>query len=78
MSVSNTRLGPHRVPQIACGKCGTKHHIDATTLEERGRCRECSGFLRRPTDTEQEKFTDFLVWNSRHLDTGTHRSGGDG
>lgn len=63
----NTRLGPHRVPTIECGKCGTEHHYDAAIGEYQGRCRECYGFLRRPTEAEHEKFTDFLVWNSRHL-----------
>lgn len=62
MSASNTRLGPHRVPRIACGKCGTEHHYDARG----GHCRECFGFLRAATLEEHEQFTDFLVWNSRH------------
>lgn len=62
------RLGPHTVPRVECGKCGTEHHIDATTGEFQGRCRNCYGFLRRPTEAEQEQFTDFLVWNSRHYD----------
>lgn len=66
--VSGRRLGPHRVPRIACGNCGTKHHYDAASGEYQGNCRECWGFLRRPTDTEHEQFSDFLVWNSRHLD----------
>lgn len=64
----NTRLGPHRVPRIACGKCGTKHHYDAAHGEYIGRCRECAGFLRRPTEAEHEQFTDFLVWNSAHYE----------
>jgi len=68
MAAANIRLGPHRVPRIACGKCGTGHHIDATTFEEQGRCRECWGLLRRPTDEELDQFTDFLVWNSEHYD----------
>lgn len=59
---------PHSLPRIPCGKCGTKHHIDATTLPEQGRCRECLGFLRRPTEEEQQQFTDFLSWNTRHME----------
>lgn len=50
------------VPQIACGKCETTHHIDATTGEFQGRCRECFGFLRRPTDAERDQFVEFMAW----------------
>lgn len=63
---TDRRFGPFRVPRIACGKCGTEHHIDATTLSEQGTCRECSAYLRRPTEAEQREFTDFLEWNMRH------------
>lgn len=66
----NTRFGPHRPPYIPCSNCGTEHHYDAAHGEYLGQCRECGAFLRRPTEAEHEKFTDFLVWNSRHLDAG--------
>lgn len=72
---SACRLGPHRVPRIGCERCGEKHHYDAAHGEYLGQCRECGAFLRRPTEAEHEKFADFLVWNSRHLDTGTGRAG---
>lgn len=62
------RLGPHEPPYIACGKCGTEHHYDVAHGEYQGRCHECSGYLRRPTEVEHELFTEFLVWNSLHLD----------
>lgn len=65
-SLSRFRLGPHRVPLIACGNCGTEHHYDAASGEYQGQCRECSAFLRRPTQAEHDKFTEFLLWNSRH------------
>jgi hypothetical protein len=71
------RLGPHRVPRIACENCGTEHHIDAAAGEFLGHCCECSAFLRRPTDAEQEQFADFLDWNERHREAGRY-SGGDG
>ena len=73
----NIRLGPHKVPRIECNKCGTEHHYDAANGEYLGRCRNCSAYLRRPREAEHEKFTDFLVWNSRHLDTATDQSGGE-
>lgn len=69
----NTRLGPHKVPRIGCGKCGTKHHYDAAIGEYIGHCRNCSAFLRRPTEAEHEKFTDFLVWNSNHMEVETEQ-----
>lgn len=59
-------LGPHYVPHIACGKCGTQHHIDAAAGEYQGRCAECSGYLRRPTEAEERQFWDFLEWNMKH------------
>jgi len=65
---SGRRLGPHQVPRIECGQCGTSHHYDAPTGEYQGRCRNCYAFLRRPTEAEHEQFTDFLVWNSKHND----------
>lgn len=49
------------VPTIACGKCGKEHHIDATTQEFQGRCEDCYGFLRRPTDEERQQFLDFVT-----------------
>lgn len=64
MSGTDHRLGPHRVPKIDCGKCGAEHHYDARNSY----CRECGGFLREATEAEHEQFTEFLVWNSRHLD----------
>jgi hypothetical protein len=67
-SVMDRSENPYELPRIPCGRCGTEHHIDATTLEEPGRCRECFAFLRRPTREEQDQFTDFYVWNCRHLD----------
>jgi len=67
----NIRLGPHKPPRIECGKCGTEHHYDATNGEFIGRCRNCLGFLRRPTEAEHEQFTEFLVWNDRHLNAET-------
>jgi len=69
------RLGPHYVPSIECGKCGTSHHYDAASGEYPGRCRECSAFLRRPTKAEHEQFTDFLVWNSLHHDRDADHGG---
>ena len=70
----NRRLGPHKVPRIECKCCGTEHHYDAAHGSEIGHCRNCSAFLRRPTEAEHEKFTDFLVWNSQHLDANTQQS----
>lgn len=66
--VTGTRFGPHKVPRIPCGNCETKHHYDAARGEYQGHCRNCNAYLRRPTDAEHKQFTDFLVWNSRHLD----------
>jgi len=66
-------LGPHTVPRIGCRKCGTEHHIDATTGEFIGHCRSCSAFLRRPTDAEQRQMARFVDWKHRH----PLRSGGD-
>lgn len=59
------------VPCIACSKCGTEHHIDATTLPEQGRCRNCSGFLRRPTEDEEQQFYDFLESQMEEKNDGT-------
>lgn len=64
-------LGPHRVPMISCSNCGTEHHPDAarSSSDESGsQCRECSAYLRDPTETEERQFTHFIVWNGRHLD----------
>ena len=69
----DTRLGPHRVPQIKCTKCGTSHSYHAANGEYIGHCRNCWGFLRRPTQAEHDKFSDFLVWKSRHFDADTER-----
>jgi Zn-finger protein len=66
--LARRRLGPHYVPTIPCGKCGTEHHIDATTGEYIGHCSNCSAFLRRPNDAEEQQFIDFLDWNMRHAD----------
>jgi hypothetical protein len=66
VTLHRRHLGPHRVPRIECGRCGTEHHFDAANGEFLGRCRECSAFLRRPTDAERKQFTDFLVWNMLH------------
>lgn len=66
--VTGQPLGPHRVPRIECGNCGHEHHIDAASGDYRNHCVECSAFLREPTQAEEWKFTDFLVWNSRHLE----------
>jgi hypothetical protein len=65
---TNIRLGPHYVPRIDCGKCGTSHHIDAANGEYVGRCSECSGFLRRPTDADLDQFHEFIVWKGLHMD----------
>lgn len=67
--MSEIRLGPHKVPRIACSRCGVSHHYDAAIGEYQGHCRECSGFLRRPSESEQQKMTEFVVWNSRHRGT---------
>lgn len=66
--IARTRLGPHKVPRITCGKCGTSHHYDIAIGEYQGQCHECGGYLRRPTEEEHEQFTDFLVWNANHLE----------
>jgi hypothetical protein len=63
-------LGPHRVPHIECGKCGTKHHIDAASGEYQGHCRECFGFLRRPTEAEEQAFYRFMEWKMKHMEAG--------
>lgn len=63
-------LGPHRVPRIECGKCGHEHHIDAATTEFQGRCSDCYGFLRRPTEAEKRRFYDFMDWKARHQEAG--------
>lgn len=67
-NVSGIRLGPHRPPRIPCSNCGTTHHYDAAHGEYIGHCRECNAFLRRPTEAEHEQFTEFLVWNSQHME----------
>lgn len=58
-------MGPHRVPRIECGKCGHEHHIDCATGEYQGRCAECYGFLRRPTESEKRRFYDFMDRKAR-------------
>lgn len=65
--------GPHRVPRIGCGRCGHKHHIDATTGEYQGRCAECYAFLRRPTEVEKRAFYRFMDWKARWTE---HQRGG--
>ena len=69
MSVSEHRLGPHRCPIIECGKCGNAHHYDA----RKGRCAKCYAFLPEATDEQHQKFTEFLVWNTRHFHADTDR-----
>lgn len=70
-------FGPHRVPRIECGKCGHEHHIDAATGEYQGRCSNCYGFLRRPTDAEQRRFYDFIGWKARYTEARIDSNGGD-
>lgn len=60
--------GPQTVPRIECGKCETEHHIDAADGEFIGHCRECWAFLRRPTEKERRRFTDFIAWKSAWMD----------
>jgi len=62
------QYGPHYVPRIACKKCGKEHHIDAASPagQEEGRCYECSGFLREPTEAEERQFYDFMEWKDAH------------
>lgn len=74
-SVTNRKMGPQTVPRIKCGKCGTGHHPDAANGEYLGRCRECSAFLPRPTETQQRRFTDFIAWKSQFVESnaGTNR-----
>ncbi|MFC6785424.1 hypothetical protein [Halobaculum halobium] len=74
-STRRRRLGPHRVPRIACENCGTEHHIDAAAGEFIGHCRECSAFLRRPTRVEERQFAEFLDWNERHREAARDRRG---
>jgi hypothetical protein len=66
VSLKEPRLGPCTVPRIKCQECGTDHHIDAASGEYQGRCRNCSGFLRRPTDKEKRRFYDFMEWKHRY------------
>jgi hypothetical protein len=68
VTLARRRLGPHYVPRIACGRCGREHHIDAASGEFQGACHDCSGYLRRPTEAEEQQFHDFLEWNMRHAD----------
>ena len=52
---------------IECGKCGEKNHYDAAhaiSIEGPGRCHNCYGFLREPTQAEHEQFTEFLKFNA--------------
>lgn len=70
MTPTGRKMGPQTVPRIPCGKCGTEHHPDATNGEYQGRCRECMAFLRRPTETERRRFTDFIVWKSQFTESG--------
>lgn len=62
-------MGPQFVPKIECPKCGAEHHPDAANGEFVGHCRECSGFLPRPTETQRQRFTDFIVWKSQFLES---------
>jgi len=66
VELKKPQAGPCTVPRIECQKCGTDHHIDAASGEYQGRCRNCSAFLRRPTDTERRRFYDFMDWKYRH------------
>jgi len=69
VSVDDNRiLGPHIVPYIECGKCGTENHYDATIGDYIGHCRECNGYLRRPTDAEHKQMTEFIVWKHKHME----------
>jgi len=52
------------IPRINCEKCGTSHHIDATTQREQGRCKECDAYLRRPTKDEEQQMAEYLVVNA--------------
>lgn len=72
--LARVRLGPHKVPRIPCGNCGTEHHYDIAHGEYLGHCRECGSYLRRPTEAEHQQFTEFLVWNSEHLNSGGAQS----
>lgn len=66
--VQNIRHGPHQPPYITCRNCGTEHHYDAVTGEYQGQCRQCYAYLRRPTEAEHKQFTEFLAWNSSHME----------
>lgn len=58
--------GPQIVPKVECGKCGEGHHPDRCNGEYLGQCSECSAFLPRPTEEQQKKFSDFILWKFRH------------
>jgi hypothetical protein len=75
--LSRRRLGPHTVPRIECNRCGTEHHPDAANGEYIGHCRDCSAFLPRPTEAQQRKFRDFIVWKSRRMDADTEQEEND-
>jgi len=58
---------PPECVYIECEKCGTENHYDAahsTTDPGPGRCHNCSGYLREPTEAEHEQFTEFLKYNT--------------
>lgn len=63
------RLGPHLLPTIECGQCGTEHHRDtAASGFYPANCRECGAFIRRPTEAEEQQFGEFLFWNGAHME----------
>lgn len=63
-----TRLGPHYVPSIECERCGSEHHIIRAIGDFQGRCSECSGFLRRPTESEEQKYYDWMEWKAQYAE----------
>lgn len=68
---ADIRHGPHRVPRVECSNCGEEHHPDAASPTVDGlksQCRVCGSFLRRTTPEEDEKFTEFILWNGSHLE----------
>ena len=54
---------------IVCPNCGAEHHIDAAgTRDERGRCRDCSGYLPNPTERQSRLFHKRLAQTGLHTD----------
>lgn len=76
-TVTGRQVGPQTVPRIECPKCGTEHHPDYANGEFIGHCRNCSGFLPRPTEKQRRRFTDFIVWKSQFVETDTEQEGDD-